>query len=261
MAPNRAYHPPRRSGEGLRAGDRLFVLTGAGVSAESGVPTFRDAGGLWEGYRFEEVATPEAFARDPEAVWRFYSWRREQALGKVPGPAHAALARLGEALGDAMFLCTQNVDSLHEAAGSRRVVHMHGRLFQSRCSRPGCSSPPFEDEGRYPTRDAIPRCRECGAPIRPHVCWFGEVPFHLEEIGGALTACTVCLVAGTSGLVEPAASFVRWGRARGARTHYVGTEPPANADAFDAIRLGPAGSGLEGLVEEWIGAGSGYRGL
>jgi NAD-dependent deacetylase len=261
MDPDRAYHPLRGGGEGPGPGDRLFVLTGAGVSAESGLPTFRGAAGLWEGHRFEEVATPEAFARDPETVWRFYSWRREQALGKGPGPAHAALARLGEALGDAMFLCTQNVDSLHEAAGSPRVVHMHGRLFQSRCSRPGCPSQPFADEERYPSREAIPRCCDCGALIRPDVCWFGEVPFHLDEIGAALLACTVCLVAGTSGMVEPAASFVRWVRARGARTHYVGIEAPANADAFDSIRLGPAGAALGDLVEAWTGAGSGYRGL
>lgn len=253
MTRDRGYHPLQGTGERLRPRDRLFVLTGAGVSAESGVPTFRGAGGLWEGHRFEEVATPDAFARDPGLVWKFYSWRREQALGKTPGPAHGALARLGRALGGAMFLCTQNVDSLHEAAGSIGVAHMHGRLFQSRCSRPGCPTEPFDDRGLYPERQAIPHCPACGVLIRPHICWFGEVPFHLEEIGAALAACTVCLVAGTSGLVEPAASFVRWARARSARTYYVGLEMPANADAFDVIRLGPAGLQITALVEEWIG--------
>src|SRR5512139_343070 len=119
--------------------DRVFVLTGAGVSAESGIPTFRGVGGLWEGHRIEEVATPQAFARDPALVWKFYAWRRSMAAGRQPNPGHAALARLERALGARMFLCTQNVDSLHEQAGSRRVTHMHGRLLQSRCSRPGCT--------------------------------------------------------------------------------------------------------------------------
>ena len=235
--------------------DRLFVLTGAGVSAESGVPTFRGVGGLWEGHRIEEVATPGAFDRDPALVWKFYSWRRGMAAGRRPNPGHLALARLELALGGRMYLCTQNVDSLHEEGGSRRVAHMHGRLFQSRCSRPGCAEPPFDDAGRYPTLDAVPRCRACGALIRPHICWFGEVPFDLEAIRSALESCAICLVAGTSGVVEPAASFVRIARARGAATVYVGPEEPANARAFDALRLGPSGVELPALVAEWIGPG------
>lgn len=232
--------------------DRVFVLTGAGVSAESGIPTFRGVGGLWEGHRIEEVATPGAFARDPALVWKFYSWRRGMAAGRRPNPGHEALARLERALGGRMFLCTQNVDSLHEQAGSRRVAHMHGRLLQSRCSRPGCPEPPFDDTAAYPALDAVPRCRRCGALVRPHICWFGETPFGLPEIGRALEACTFCLVAGTSGVVEPAASFVHVARARGARTIYVGPEEPANAGAFDDLRLGPSGVELPALVAEWL---------
>src|SRR5512144_191046 len=128
---------------------RVFVLTGAGISAESGIPTFRGVDGLWRGHRVESVATPEAFARDPLLVWRFYSERREGARDKEPNAAHLALARLEERIQDRLFLCTQNVDPLHERAGSRRVVPMHGRLFMSRCSDPGCAAPPYSDEGTY----------------------------------------------------------------------------------------------------------------
>ncbi len=237
----------------LRAGDRLFVLTGAGISAESGLPTFRGAGGIWRGRRAEEVATPGAFAADPALVWAFYAERRRRAAGVLPNPGHLALARLERALGDRFFLCTQNVDSLHETAGSRRLVHMHGRLLETRCSRPGCPLPPFEDAGLYDTADAIPRCGRCGALLRPHVCWFGETPYGMDRIAEELSACTLCLVVGTSGLVEPAASFVRVARARGARTLYVGPEPPANAGAFEEVRLGPSGEVLPGLVTEWLG--------
>src|ERR1700689_3559022 len=128
--------------------DRLFVLTGAGISAESGLATFRGSGGLWNGHRVEEVATPEAWQANPELVWRFYSMRRRDALAAQPNPAHLALAAVGERLGDRFFLCTQNVDDLHERAGSRRVHHMHGTLFQSRCVR--CAAP-FPDQALYET--------------------------------------------------------------------------------------------------------------
>jgi NAD-dependent deacetylase len=232
--------------------DRVFVLTGAGVSAESGIATFRGVGGLWEGHRIEEVATPGAFARDPGLVWKFYSWRRAAAAGRRPNPGHLALARLERARGGRFFLCTQNVDSLHEEGGSRHVAHMHGRLFQSRCSRHGCPAPPFDDAGEYPTLDLVPRCGRCGALLRPHICWFGETPFGLDEIREALESCATCLVAGTSGVVEPAASFVGLARARGARTIYVGPEEPANAAAFDVLRLGPSGVELPVLVDAWL---------
>src|SRR5208337_1097678 len=133
----------------LSLNDHLFVLTGAGVSAESGLPTFRGINGLWRGYRVEDFATPEAFAADPVLVWQFYSERRHRHSSVQPNPAHFALAELERTLGDRYFLCTQNVDSLHEQAGSQRAIHMHGRLMQSRCSRPACTTSPFDDHNLY----------------------------------------------------------------------------------------------------------------
>lgn len=229
----------------FRPKDRLFVLTGAGSSAESGIPTFRGVDGLWEGHRIEQVATPEAFAADPELVWRFYSMRRERAAQCQPNPAHLALAELERRMGDRMTIVTQNVDHLHEAAGSKRVLHMHGELFSSRCSAE-CGQPPFRDEKLYPTRADIARCK-CGALLRPDICWFGEVPFQLEEVFDALERCTVFLTVGTSGVVEPAASFVRHARRNGARTFYVGPEEPANVLSFEEVFLGKAGEVLPGL--------------
>ena len=160
----------------LSSSDRVFVLSGAGVSAESGLPTFRGADGLWRGHPVQDVATPEAFHADPEMVWQFYSERRKRHATVSANPGHFALAKLEQALGDRFFLCTQNVDSLHEQAGSQRMVHMHGRLMQTRCSREGCRSKPYDDERLYLKRTEIPTCPECGALVRPHVCWFGEVP-------------------------------------------------------------------------------------
>ncbi len=231
--------------------DRLFVLTGAGVSAESGLPTFRGADGLWHGHRVEDVASPEAWAHNPELVWNFYSMRRQALLCAKPNPAHLALAEAERALGKRFFLCTQNVDDLHERAGSRRLVHMHGELLQSRCSF--CRRKPYHDENAYPTLASIPRC-QCGALIRPHIVWFGELPFHLRQIMDELNRCTVLLVVGTSGLVYPAAHFVHWANSRyGAggppvRTCYVGPEEPANAAAFTHVFQGKAGKILPGLI-------------
>ncbi|HET7903740.1 MAG TPA: NAD-dependent deacylase [Candidatus Eisenbacteria bacterium] len=233
--------------------DRLFVLTGAGISAESGIRTFRGVDGLWRGHRIEEVATPGAFAADPLLVWTFYSERRRAAAGKEPNPAHRALARLESALGDRFFLCTQNVDDLHEAAGSRRVRHMHGRLFQSRCSSPACATPPFDDRWTLEGTAELRRCPACGALLRPHVCWFGEVPYEMDAIEDALERCDLLLVVGTSGVVHPAASFVALARGRGARAIYVGPEAPANAAAFDDLTLAPAGRALPELVDAWLG--------
>ena len=189
--------------------DRVFVLTGAGISAESGLPTFRGADGLWRGRRAEEVATPQAFRANSELVWQFYSERRKRHASVVPNDAHRALAKLESALGERLFLCTQNVDSLHEQAGSKRVAHMHGRLMQTRCSRESCPTPPFDDERLYLTRADIPTCPKCGAMLRPHICWFGEVPFGMDRIFAELRICTLLLTIGSSGVVEPAASFVR----------------------------------------------------
>jgi NAD-dependent deacetylase len=221
---------------------RVFVLTGAGISAESGVATFRDANGLWERHRIEDVATPEAFERNPALVWKFYSDRRRQ-LGTVrPNPAHFALAELERVLGERLFLCTQNVDPLHELAGSRRVHHMHGELLKTRCSR--CGAPPFADARAY---DELPRC-ECGGLLRPDVIWFGEIPIGLREIGEAVSECDLFLTVGSSGAVHPAAGLVAQVRSAGrARTVYVGLERPDNAAEFDECRLGRAGELLPGL--------------
>jgi len=234
------------------AKDRVFVLTGAGISAESGLPTFRGADGLWRGQRIEDVATPKAFRANPEMVWQFYSERRKRASAVMPNDAHRALAKLEGALGERLFLCTQNVDSLHEQAGSGRVIHMHGRLMQTRCSRETCRSAPFEDGHLYLTRAQIPSCAKCGALLRPHICWFGEVPFGMEQIIKELRITNVLLTIGTSGVVEPAASLVRLARANQARTIYVGAEEPANARFFDDVVLGKAGVVLPALVKELL---------
>jgi NAD-dependent deacetylase len=233
--------------------DRIFVLTGAGISAESGLPTFRDANGLWRDRRVRELATPEAFKASPELVWQFYSERRRRHATVTFNPAHVALARLERSLEERFFLCTQNVDSLHEQAGSQRLVHMHGRLMQTRCSRPGCPTKPFEDERFYMSRAEIPTCPQCGSLLRPHICWFGEVPFSMDRIFEQLRICTVLLTVGSSGVVEPAASFVRMAKINHARAIYIGPEEPANRSFFDEVVLGKAGDALPGVVNELIG--------
>jgi NAD-dependent deacetylase len=227
--------------------DRLFVLTGAGISAESGLPTFRDQNGLWNGYRIEEVATPEAWAEDAERVWRFYSMRRRDAAKAVPNPGHITLAHLEEQLGDRFYLCTQNVDDLHERAGSKRVVHMHGELFRSRCER-DCGRGDFADNGVYDAEAQIPRCA-CGGRIRPHIVWFGEMPLFMDETLDRIDHCTMLLVAGSSGSVHPAASFVQWAWRRKVRTYYIGPERPLNADVFTDLVLAKAGEALPDLFE------------
>lgn len=229
----------------IGAEDRVFVLTGAGVSAESGLKTFRDQGGLWEGHRVEEVATPEAWEEDAARVWRFYSMRRSDARRAEPNPAHRALADMETQLGERFFLCTQNVDDLHERAGSHRLVHMHGELFASRCEA-DCGRPPFPDTALYETADAIAPC-SCGARIRPHIVWFGEIPLQMERIRRAIDLATVMLVVGTSGAVYPAAQFVHWAGPR-VRKYYIGPEAPMNAGAFTRLVLGNAGEVLPGLV-------------
>ena len=237
----------------LSQNDRVFVLTGAGVSAESGLPTFRGVDGLWRGHSVQSVATPEAFRADPEMVWQFYSERRKRHSTVIANPGHFALAKLERAIGERFFLCTQNVDSLHEQAGSKRIVHMHGRMMQTRCSREGCRSKPFDDERLYTSRAEIPTCMTCGALLRPHICWFGEVPFSMDMIFEQLRACTVLLTVGTSGVVEPAASFVRMARMHGTRAIYVGPEEPANRAFFDEVLFGKAGEVLPKLVGELAG--------
>jgi NAD-dependent deacetylase len=217
--------------------DRVFVLTGAGVSAESGLATFRGSGGLWNGHRVEEVATPEAWKANPELVWRFYSMRRRDASIAEPNAAHRALAALEQQMGDRFYLCTQNVDDLHERAGSQRLHHMHGALFESRCVR--CELP-FADRNSYQSVATLPVCESCGAAVRPHIVWFGEIPLDMDGIYRELDLATVLLVIGTSGSVYPAAGFVHIANQRGIKTMYIGPEEPQNADAFDEILLGTA---------------------
>jgi NAD-dependent deacetylase len=227
------------------AEDRLFVLTGAGISAESGLATFRGSGGLWNGHRVEDVATPEAWHANRELVWRFYSMRRRDALAVEPNAAHRALAGIEQKLGDRFYLCTQNVDDLHERAGSQRVHHMHGTLFQSRCV--ACNNP-FADRSFYEIPADLPLCRKCGKHVRPHIVWFGEIPLDMDGIYAQLGRATQVLVVGTSGSVYPAAGFVHVANQRGIATTYVGPEEPLNADAFTEIVLGSATEVLPRLL-------------
>jgi NAD-dependent deacetylase len=227
----------------------VLVLTGAGVSAESGVPTFRGVDGLWERHRIEDVASPAAFERDPALVWRFYSQRREGAASCTPNPGHAALAELERTLESRFLLATQNVDGLHHKAGSKRVVELHGNLFRTRCS--GCSRPAFVDHASYPA-DALPRCG-CGALLRPDIVWFGEYldPVVLAQIGdfldGAAGRRLVFLAVGTSGAVYPAAGFVHEARARGGQTYLVNADVADNAGAFHHFLQGKSGEVLPQL--------------
>ncbi len=227
--------------------DRVFVLTGAGISAESGLPTFRASDGLWAGHRIEDVCTPEALEENPALVWEFYSMRRADGMKAQPNPAHIALAELEAKLGDRFFLCTQNVDDLHERAGSRRLVHMHGELARSRCEAE-CGRPPVEDRAVYRSLEEVGRCA-CGARLRPHIVFFGETPLEMNRIEQEIARCSLMVVIGTSGSVYPAAGFVNWARHAGARTAYVGPERPLNAAAFTIIVEGKAGEVLPELFQ------------
>jgi NAD-dependent deacetylase len=227
--------------------EHVFVLTGAGISAESGLPTFRASDGLWEGHRIEDVCTPEAWQRNPALVWEFYSARRAAGAKAEPNPAHVALAELEARLGARFFLCTQNVDDLHERAGSVRLVHMHGELAKARCSWE-CGSPPVEDRSVYANLDEVGRCA-CGGRLRPHIVFFGEIPLEMDRIEAEIRKASLMVVVGTSGSVYPAANFVHWARQRGARTVYVGPEAPLNAAAFTHVVEGKAGAILPGLFQ------------
>jgi NAD-dependent deacetylase len=227
--------------------DHVFVLTGAGISAESGLPTFRASDGLWAGHRIEDVCTPEAWERNPGLVWEFYSQRREQGAKAEPNPAHRALAELEEQLGDRFFLCTQNVDDLHERAGSVRLVHMHGELAMARCENE-CGRSPVEDRSIYKSLNEVGRCA-CGGLLRPHIVFFGEIPLEMDRIQNEIKKASLMVVVGTSGSVYPAANFVHWARQGGARTVYVGPERPLNASAFTHVVEGKAGEVMPGLFQ------------
>jgi NAD-dependent deacetylase len=229
----------------IGAADRVFVLTGAGISAESGLPTFRASDGLWAGHAIQDVCTPEAWERNPALVWEFYSARRKSGAQAQPNPAHFALADLESRLHERFFLCTQNVDDLHERAGSARLVHMHGELAKSRCSWQ-CGRPPIEDTAVYSNLEEVGRCA-CGGRLRPHIVFFGEIPLEMDRIQKEISNATLMLVVGTSGSVYPAANFVHWARQGGAQTVYIGPETPLNVAAFTHVIEGNAGEVLPGL--------------
>jgi NAD-dependent deacetylase len=231
---------------------KIFVLTGAGVSAESGLGTFRDRDGLWARFDPMKLATPEAFARDPEQVHSFYNMRRRNLLTAEPNEAHRALARLEAGLeerGGSLFLCTQNIDDLHERAGSRRVAHMHGELLKARCTSCG-EVMPWNDD-----MSADASCPACGArSMRPHVVWFGEIPLAMDEIVEALAEADLFVAIGTSGSVYPAAGFVGEARGHGVRTCEINLVPSDNARQFDEARYGPAGEVVPGWVDDLLRA-------
>ncbi|MSR63489.1 MAG: NAD-dependent deacylase [Planctomycetes bacterium] len=228
----------------------VVVLTGAGASADSGVATFRGAGGLWEGLRVEDVATPAAWQRDAARVWRFYQERRAALARVAPNAAHHALVEIERRLaaaGALFTLVTQNVDDLHERAGSRNLVHMHGELAVLRCERCGARVRDLE----HVAADAFVPCGVCAhARLRPDVVWFGEMPYHMEAIEGALEACTHFLAVGTSGVVYPAAGLLALARESGARTFVQSLEPPANVDLGDLFVPGRAAEALPPLLED-----------
>lgn len=232
----------------------IVILTGAGISAESGLATFRGAGGLWEGHRVEDVATPEAFARDPALVQRFYNLRRRALLdpGIGPNPAHLALARLEAEWPGEVLLVTQNIDDLHERAGSRNLIHMHGELLRALCTACRASAAWREDLG---PAAACPGCGLLGA-LRPDVVWFGEMPYRMEEISAALARCALFVAIGTSGQVYPAAGFVAEARGAGARTVEINLEPSGVSRAFAERRYGRAGELVPRFVEELLAARS-----
>lgn len=221
---------------------KIVVLTGAGVSAESGLGTFRDAGGLWSRYSLEEVATPEGFARDPARVHDFYNARRANALGAAPNAAHAALAALARTDGVSLTLVTQNIDDLHERAGSEDVVHMHGELMRALCAACGArwhAPPVMSPEAPCPV---------CAAPAtRPDVVWFGEMPYHMERIADALEDADLFAAIGTSGEVYPAAGFVAEARRAGAETVEINLEPTGGP--FARRIVGPATETVPAWVE------------
>jgi NAD-dependent deacetylase len=224
----------------------IVILTGAGISAESGIDTFRSAGGLWEQHRVEDVATPEAFARDPDLVLRFYDMRRAAIQTKEPNAAHDALARLDAAWTGELTIVTQNVDDLHERAGAKRLIHMHGEHLNAWCL--SCGERP-KWRAQLIDRPACPVCGVRGS-LRPDIVWFGEMPYRMDEIDAALRRADLFVSIGTSGAVYPAGGYVRRARADGAATLELNLEPSKGSGHFDEGRYGPATE----LVPAWVDA-------
>lgn len=227
----------------------IVILTGAGISAESGVATFRGPGGLWEGHRVEDVCTPEALARDPVLVHRFYDARRAGLASVEPNAAHLALARLDDAWAGHLLIVTQNVDDLHERAGARRVLHIHGELRSALCAACGGRS---GWEGDMPPAAS---CASCQADaLRPDIVFFGEMPYQMDRIEAAIAGCDLFVSIGTSGAVYPAAGFVQTARWHGAATLELNLEPSQGSVLFDESRMGPAGKLVPAWVDEVLGA-------
>jgi NAD-dependent protein deacetylase/lipoamidase len=214
----------------------VTVLTGAGISADSGVPTFRGADGLWRNFRAEDLATPEAFARDPRLVWEWYNWRRELIATKSPNPAHYALADL-ERRTERFWLITQNVDGLHRAAGSQKLSEIHGNIWRVRCTRCGRM-----DENREVPITILPSCADCGGLLRPHIVWFGEslATEDLDRSYEALGRCELLLIIGTSGIVYPAASFAPVAKTAGAFVVEINLDPTPHTELVDVSFQGRA---------------------
>lgn len=231
---------------------RVVILTGAGISAESGLKTFRDSHGLWEKHRVEDVATPEAFAKNPELVYRFYNDRRTQLQEPEvkPNAAHKALAELEAALGDNLLLVTQNVDDLHERAGSKRIIHMHGKLLSARCCHTGTSHAWF---GPFDANTACPCCSPA-SQLRPDIVWFGEMPLQMNDIILALSKADMFIAVGTSGQVYPAAGFVQVATDSGARTVELNLEPSDRCSLFDTSHYGPASEIVPEYVASFLSA-------
>lgn len=231
---------------------KIVVLTGAGISAESGLPTFRGSSGLWQGQRIEDVANPAAFRRNPQLVHDFYNWRRQALLAPTvrPNPAHFALVELEQALGpDRFFLVTQNVDDLHERAGSRQVLHMHGELLKIRCTETGQV---FNWRSDLDGNTPHPERPDLHGTLRPHIVWFGEAPFRLPEIYARLRNCECFIAVGTSGHVYPAAGFVQETPPQ-CRCIEVNLDPTPMSPHFHERRQGPASEVLPTLVRDLIG--------
>jgi NAD-dependent deacetylase len=221
----------------LASARNVTILTGAGISADSGVPTFRGADGLWRTYRAEDLATPEAFERDPRLVWEWYNWRRELMAMKSPNPAHDTLVELEQRWTDRMWLITQNVDGLHRAAGSQRLSEIHGNIWKVRCTGCGVIS-----ENREIPLPILPACRLCRALLRPHIVWFGESlrEEDLRRCDEALRACDLLLVIGTSGVVYPAAGFASVAKKVGALVIEINLESTPQSNLVDLSLQGRA---------------------
>ena len=223
--------------EKLAASERVAILTGAGISAESGVPTFRGKDGLWRQYRATDLATPEAFARDSRLVWELYNWRRELLAPLRPNAAHHALVDMERRIPH-FTLITQNIDGLHQLAGSRNILELHGNIWWVRCTKCGTVS----EDLRVPLPQS-PACDSCGAPLRPNVVWFGESldPRILDEAYAAVQSCQVMLIIGTSALVQPAASMGVMARRQGAFVAEINLDPTPYSGAYHLSILGKAG--------------------